>query len=106
MVNQRTTGSDGFERFVDRCAERLRAEISDAVAIRLVGSTARGDAGPASDVDFDVLVDGEPDSEGCGWVDALAGRVVYVSAWVRRVRRWQQDQDSGQEWAFGVARVE
>jgi len=44
------------ERLVDRWADRLRREVPEAVGIFLAGSHARGDAGPHSDVDFDILV--------------------------------------------------
>jgi predicted nucleotidyltransferase len=49
------------ERFVRRWVERLRAEVPDAVAVFVGGSWPRGDAGPLSDVDFDIVV---PDGPG------------------------------------------
>ncbi len=36
-------------------AELLRAEVADVIAVYRFGSTARGDAGPDSDVDLAVL---------------------------------------------------
>ena len=47
------------EAFLAAWVERLRATVPKAVAVILKGSYARGDAGPHSDIDFDVLTAGE-----------------------------------------------
>jgi len=64
------------ERFVDRWAGRLRREVPEAVAVLLGGSHARGDAGPHSDVDFDVLVPEGPRDEGLAWFEVAGERLV------------------------------
>jgi hypothetical protein len=48
------------EELVQRWVRRLRQEVPGVVAVFLSGSHVRGDAGPSSDVDFDVLVDEGP----------------------------------------------
>jgi len=88
------------EQFVDRWADRLRREVPEAVAIFLGGSHARGDAGPYSDVDFDVLVPQGPREEGPAWFEVAGERLVCVSAWVRDVGAWLAEQEQPQEWAF------
>ncbi len=92
------------ERFVDRWAGRLRREVPEAVAVLLGGShargDARGDAGPHSDVDFDVLVPEGPRDEGLAWFEVAGERLVCVSAWVRDVGAWLAAQEQPQEWAF------
>ena len=51
------------EEFIQRWVRRLRREVPDGVAVFLGGSYVRGDAGPSSDVDFDVLVADGPRDE-------------------------------------------
>jgi predicted nucleotidyltransferase len=58
---------------------RVRHEIPDAVAVFLVGSYARGDAGPHSDVDLDVLVADGPRNQWPTWLDVEEHRLVCVS---------------------------
>jgi len=47
-----------------------------AVAIFLGGSHVWGEAGPDSDVDFDVLVPDAPRNEWPAWYDVLGDRLV------------------------------
>lgn len=61
--------------------ERVRA-FFDAepavVTVYLFGSTARGDAGPTSDVDVAVLFDGPPSATLMGPALSLAGRLEQL----------------------------
>ncbi|HEU0239592.1 MAG TPA: nucleotidyltransferase domain-containing protein [Micromonosporaceae bacterium] len=85
--------------FIDRCVARIRDEVPDAVAILLGGSYLRGDAGPDSDVDFDVLVV-EPRDEWPSIFDVVDGRLVRISVWIRSVDGWLASADEPQDWAF------
>ncbi len=91
------------DELVDRWTVRLREEVPDAVAIFVGGSHVRGDAGPDSDVDFDVVVADGPRDEWPAWFDVNAGRLVRISAWVRDVDAWLATEDEPQEWAFYLA---
>jgi hypothetical protein len=62
------------------------------------GSRARGDAGPHSDVDFDILVREGPRDEWPSWFDGD----VCVSTWIRDVDAWLAAQQESQDWAFGL----
>jgi hypothetical protein len=88
------------EQFVDRWVLRLRNEVPEAIAIFLGGSHVRGDAGPHSDVDFDVLVADGPRNEWPAWFDTTGDRIVRVSTWIRDVDSWLDAQQEPQEWAF------
>jgi Nucleotidyltransferase domain len=76
------------------------------VAVFLVGSYARGDAGPYSDVDLDVLVADGPRNEWPTWFDVEEHQLVCVSVWIRDVATWQASQQEPQGWAFGLPSVE
>ena len=68
------------ERFVAAWVERLRLQEPDAVAILLKGSAARGNAGPHSDVDFDVLtVSGPREAYLAYLVETGEGWLTHVS---------------------------
>jgi phosphoribosyl-AMP cyclohydrolase len=90
------------EEFIQRWVRRLRREVPDGVAVFLGGSYVRGDAGPSSDVDFDVLVADGPRDEWPVWFDAEEDRLVRVDAWIRDVPRWLASQEEPQDWAFGL----
>lgn len=90
------------EEFIQRWVRRLRHEIPDGVAVFLGGSYARGDPGPSSDLDFDVLVAGGPRDQWPLWFDADGDRLVRVDVWIRDVARWLASQDEPQDWAFGL----
>lgn len=94
------------EGFIERWVQRLRLEVPDAVAVFLVGSFARGDAGPHSDVDFDVLVADGPRDEAPASFDVDGGRLVYVSVWIRDVATWLDGQQEAQDWAFWLPSAE
>ena len=86
------------EEFVRRWVERLRAEVPDAVAVLVGGSQVRGDAGPHSDVDFDIVVADGPRDEWPAWF----ADGVRVSTWIRDVDTWQAARSQPQDWAFGL----
>jgi phosphoribosyl-AMP cyclohydrolase len=94
------------EEFIQRWVRRLRHEVPDAVAVFLAGSHVRGDAGPYSDVDFDVLVAEGPRDQWPLWLDLDRQRLVRVEVWVRDVARWLASQEESQDWAFGLASAE
>jgi phosphoribosyl-AMP cyclohydrolase len=94
------------EEFIQRWVRRARQEIPDGVAVFLVGSYARGDAGPYSDVDLDVLVADGPRNEWPTWFDVEEPRLVCVSVWIRDVATWLASQQESQDWAFGLPAVE
>ena len=88
------------DAFVQRWVSRLRQEFPDAVAVFLGGSQLRGEAGPHSDVDFDVVVPDGPRDEWPAWVDRSTARPVRVSIWLRDADTWLAEQDVPQGWAF------
>jgi Nucleotidyltransferase domain len=94
------------ERRIERWVLRLRDEIPEAIAVFLVGSHLRGDAGPHSDLDFDVLVKQPPGEDSPAWFDSEDGRLLRVSVWVRDLTSWWSSQEEPQDWAFGLASSE
>jgi predicted nucleotidyltransferase len=85
---------------VERCVARVRQEVPDAVAVFLAGSQVRGEAGPFSDVDFDVIVPEGPRDEYPAWFDRDGGKLVRVSLWIRDVDQWLGDEANPQSWAY------
>lgn len=94
------------EEFIERWVRRVRHEVPDGVAVFLVGSHARGDAGPHSDLDLDVLVAEGPRNEWPTWIHDQGPRLVSVSVWIRDVATWLASQHEPQDWAFGLPAVE
>jgi hypothetical protein len=89
---------------LDESLLRIRREFPDAVAVFLVGSWVRGEAGPFGDIGLDVLVASGPPEEYPSWfVVGTSGR-VHVSLWVRDLPRWLGGEP--QEWAFGLPCVD
>jgi predicted nucleotidyltransferase len=91
------------EAFIERWVERLREKIPGAVAVVLKGSHVRGNAGPWSDLDFDVLVfDHEVAEEYLTWImDDDSGRLVHVSVAVETVDDWLAGFREVAAWSFG-----
>jgi hypothetical protein len=85
---------------VEESVARIRREIPEAVAVFLGGSVVRGDPGPFSDVDFDVVVPDGPRDDYPEWIVPYRGRLVVVSLWIRDVDRWLWDAEQAQDWAF------
>jgi phosphoribosyl-AMP cyclohydrolase len=88
------------DEFVQRWVARLRREVPDAVAVFLGGSHVRGEAGPHSDVDFDIVVADGPRDEWPAWFEASEDRLVRISTWVRDVETWLAAAREPQGWAF------
>jgi hypothetical protein len=92
------------EQVVAEWIERLRAQIPGVVAIVLKGSHARGNPGPWSDVDFDVLTFNEDvEHEYLSWIaDDGSGRLVHVSVAVERLDDWVRGFREVASWSFGL----
>lgn len=91
------------EAFIDGWVERLRTAIPGAVAMMLKGSHVRGNAGPWSDIDFDVLVfDDEIADPYLTWIDDGTGRLVHVSVAVESVEDWLAGFRDVASWSFGM----
>ena len=92
------------EDFINAWVERLRAEIPGVVAIVLKGSHARGDAGPWSDLDFDLLTFNEDvEHEYLTWiVEDGSGRLVHVSVAIERLDDWVRSFREVASWSFGL----
>jgi hypothetical protein len=90
------------EAFLEGWAQRLRTEIPGALAVVLKGSHVRDNAGPFSDVDFDVLVDDtEIDDPYPVWIVEHGGRLVHVSVAVERLNDWVTEFKEPASWSFG-----
>ncbi len=90
------------EAFRARWVERLRTEIHGALAVILKGSHVRGNDGPFSDVDFDVLVDDtEIEDPYPVWMVEHDGRLVHVSVAVERLNDWLAGFKEEASWSFG-----
>lgn len=88
---------------IARWADRLREEIPGSVAILLKGSHARGDAGPHSDIDFDVLVAGAATERYPVWFDRdTDSRLRHVSVGVQDAAGWLNDAGEPEPWAYGL----
>jgi hypothetical protein len=94
------------DAFVERCVDRVRREVPDAVAVFFVGSQLRAEAGPFSDVDFDAVVADGPRDDGPAWYDQDSGRPLRISVWTRDADQWLGEQGNPQEWAFWLPCVE
>lgn len=93
------------ERFIAAWTERLVQGVPGAVAVLLKGSHLRGNAGPFSDVDFDVLVDGTEIADPyLSWIEPdTSGRLVHVSVALLRERLGEVVADLPPDWPRFVA---
>ncbi len=91
---------------VERCVARIRRQCPEAVAVLFGGSRLRGEAGPFSDVDFDVIVPAGPREDELGWFETVGGRLVRVSVWLRDADRFRAGGMEPQDWAFGLPCVD
>jgi predicted nucleotidyltransferase len=95
------------DSFFPDLIQRLRRDIPNVAAILLKGSHARGEAGPFSDVDIDVLVDREPFEDYLAWFeDADDGRLRHISAAVQDIGGWMAETREPVEWAYGLPAAE
>ncbi len=91
------------ERLVAAWVERLQRDEPDAVAILLKGSAARGDAGPHSDVDFDVLTASGPrEAYRAYLVETGEEWLTHVSVAVHDIAGWLAQETEPAEWAFAL----
>jgi len=91
------------ETFIVRWTERLQAEIPDVEAILLKGSHARGDAGPYSDIDFDVLVTRSEKTTYAAYIDeTVSGRSIHVSIAIHDLSSCIAHEADPVSWSFGL----
>jgi phosphoribosyl-AMP cyclohydrolase len=87
--------------------DHLRQELPGTVAVILKGSHAHGAAGEHSDIDFDVLVDGEHHEDYLVFFDARDdGRLQHVSVAVQDLDGWLAEADEPVDWAYGLPAAE
>lgn len=92
--------------FIAHWTARLQ-EIPEAAAILLKGSYARGEPGPFSDVDFDVLVDPGPGSDYVMYlVEHDSGQLIHVSVATHSVATWLDEAHEPEPWTFGLPAFE
>lgn len=95
------------QQFIATWVERLRKSIPDAATILLKGSYARGELGPFSDVDFDVLVDPGPRDDYLTYiVEDEGGQLVHVSVAVQDVASWLSEANEVEDWAYRLPAFE
>ncbi len=87
-----------------RWAERLRREEPRAVAVLCHGSYARGAAEAHSDLDLDVICDGEPEAGYRSAFEELPdGRLLHVTIASYSLEGWLEQFEppaESEEWAF------
>lgn len=99
------TGAQGVvdDGFIAKWVDRLREVTPDAVAVILKGSYARGNPGPYSDVDFDVLTAGAAREEYPAFLEEVpGGRLVHVSVAVSNLAGWLAEETEPAGWSFGL----
>jgi phosphoribosyl-AMP cyclohydrolase len=92
------------EHLLARWAERLRREEPRAVAVLCHGSYARGAAEAHSDLDLDVISDGEPEAGYRSAFEELpGGRLLHVTIAGYSLEGWLEQfaaPAESEEWAF------
>lgn len=97
------TATPGDDQLIRTWADRLRSEFPNAVAIILKGSHARGGAGRFSDIDFDVLTEGERVERYPVWIEPdSSGRPRHISVAVQDLDAWLDAGSEPESWAFGL----
>ena len=95
------------DSFISTWVDRLRREVPGAVAVILKGSHARGAANPHSDIDFDVLADGEPHETYLAFFEETeSGRLQHVSIAVQDLAGWLSEANEPVSWAYGLPAAE
>lgn len=93
---------DDVQRMIESWTIRLRQEHMEAVAILLKGSHARRNAETFSDIDFDVLVSGDPIEDYPMYLVDPDGKALrHVSIAVVDLASWLHDETEPVDWAFG-----
>lgn len=93
--------------FFSTWVDRLRQEVPGIVAVILKGSHALGTAGAHSDVDFDVLVDGESHDEYLVFFEEdRNGRLRHISVAVQDLAGWLSEANEPVGWAYGLPAAE
>jgi predicted nucleotidyltransferase len=87
---------------LERIVARLRELEPSAVAVLVVGSYAKGTADESSDLDLDVITEGEPASPYRMWFEERPGlKPLHVSPSVKSLARWLARRNEPQAWALG-----
>ena len=87
---------------VERIIRRLRELEPTAIAILVSGSYAKGTADESSDLDVQVVTQGEPVSPYCMWFEERSGgEPLHVSPSVKSLAGWLAKRDEPQDWALG-----
>lgn len=95
-----------IEAVIRRALARARDEYPGTRAILLKGSHVRGDAGPFSDIDLDLLVDTADASAYAAWFDTEdrgSGRLYHVSVAIHAWETWWEESKEPVVWAMGLA---
>lgn len=85
-----------------RVVERLRGLEPNAIAILVSGSYAKGSADESSDLDVQVVTNGEPVSPYRMWFEQrVDGQPLHVSPSVKSLVGWLAKRHEPQGWALG-----
>jgi hypothetical protein len=110
--------SPEHDAIIQRAIARIRREYPSVRAILLKGSAARGDAGPASDLDLDALMDSGSIDESiyAAWFDRGTSdsptpdsgqrRLHHVSIAIDGWEAWWDASREPAEWAMGLPALE
>jgi phosphoribosyl-AMP cyclohydrolase len=87
---------------VERIVRRLRELEPTAIAILVSGSYAKGTADESSDLDVQVVTQGEPVSPYRMWFEERSGaEPLHVSPSAKSLDGWLAKRDESQGWALG-----
>jgi phosphoribosyl-AMP cyclohydrolase len=92
-----------IDHLIEPLLARLRREQPNAVAILCHGSYARGAAEAHSDLDLDVLIDGEEDCYQSAFEELPDGRLLHITIGTQSLASWLAHFDEAaesEEWAF------
>lgn len=106
VCGQYVSRDPAIEAVLVRAVDRIRRDYPDVRAILLKGSLVRGDAGPYSDIDLDVLVSGADESSYAAWFDSENERLHHVSVAVHPRDVWWDEAEEPAEWSLGFAAIE
>ena len=87
---------------LQRVVARIRELEPPAIAILVSGSYAKGTADESSDLDMQVVTEGEPVRPYRMWFEERAGgQPLHVSLSVKPLAGWLAKRDESQDWALG-----